>query len=89
MIDLRTKIEQLQQKHNNYGLLLDECEIINRFVCILAKVDCTQAEIDNFDKASLYSAIDTVKSMLEIEDVTELDCKSFLKVWVNSFMVYR
>ncbi len=87
-INFKNEIEYLRNKTQNYSILLEECKIINDFVLVLAKKDCTQEEIDNYDKESVYKAINTIKEAIGNGDLKDIDNKNFLKLWVDSFMVY-
>ena len=45
-INFKNEIEYLRNKTQNYSILLEECKIINDFVLVLAKKDCTQEEFE-------------------------------------------
>lgn len=87
-INFKNEIEYLRNKTQNYSILLEECELINDFVLVLAKKDCTKEEVDSYDKESVYKAINTIKETIGNGDLKDIDNKNFLKLWVDSFMVY-
>lgn len=87
-INFKYEIEALRDKNHNYSILIEESKIINDFVCLLARVDCTQEQIDNYDKESVYEAINTIKEAIGNGDLKDIDNKTFIKLWIDSFMVY-